>query len=227
MTAYKFLVKSIILLVIMFLFQACQDNSQQAEIKKLELQLELEKIKQNNRLDAKLNAEEERRKVEQAKLNAERQNSKSSVKVVLDEIDDIAFVGFPSNEQINLNLPLSITTKYDRGSYSNGSQTAYIEDDVPLGVSYMCVGVYNWVWTGFGKGKYQYNLKVEIDDNLILRESTGGRINDNTEGMKFFRVLKLEKSRSGSITVSSNVSNSTSSQLKRRYSSMMRMKNPN
>jgi len=219
---------------------SCKDNKSELEKMKMELELqkakeatakaereieiqkkEAENLKQKNEL-----LKEQQKTKSQLVSNTQFDVTSSTVRVVLDEIDDIAFVGICTQNQVNnRELPISFTAQYNTGSYSNGSRTNYVEDDIPNGISYMAVGLYNWVWTGFGKGKYQYDIRVDIDGEPILRQSSGGRVNDNTAGMKYFTVIELNKDRNGKITTSSTVDNKIKAQLKNTYSRIMQSRN--
>jgi len=225
---------------------SCIDNSA-AEVEKLKLQIELEKVKAEAAAKAAVEKEiqesassDETPKStvvdNQSPQTGAAPNAKSierkvirssTLRIVLDEIDDIAFAGFPTRSNIqNNNYPISISAQYSKGGYNNGSRTGYVESDIPIGTSYFCIGAYNWVWTGFGKGKYQYNIRAELNGDMILNKSTGGRINDNSEGMKYFEVMQLTKDSDGQISVNPNVPSDIRSSLKSGYSRMMSMRNP-
>ena len=120
----------------------------------------------------------------------------AQLSINLSEIDDTGFatvLNINALKYIETANDLSIQHRVDWDN-GNGSGTKDLFDQVPFEGGILVVGLWNRVFKGGLGGKYQYDIKITSYGNKLFSKSSG-RISDNSEGMKFFKIFLIEKKR--------------------------------
>jgi|GEM_PF-2914821 hypothetical protein len=88
----------------------------------------------------------------------------------------------------------------------HGNSKKNITPYLTKGDNYLVYVLYNKVYVGFGifaGGKYSYDFSLDIDGAEIWRKSD--YVSNNTKGIKYWKVIKINVSNAGKITASDDI----------------------
>lgn len=89
----------------------------------------------------------------------------------------------------------------------HGNSKKDITPDLTIGDNYLVFALYNKIYLGFGVfagGKYSYDFSLDIGDKEIWRNSN--YVNNNKDGIKYWKVIKINVTKDGKVTASDDIS---------------------
>lgn len=123
-----------------------------------------------------------------------------SVKIYLDDVDDVGLAMLWNANGANT------IAQCEWNSGVPGSDRREISHMLTRGDNYIIFALYNKVYVGFGLfagGKYSYDFSLDIDEKEIWRSTK--TVRENTMGIKYWKVIRLNVSKDGKITASDSI----------------------